>query len=413
MGSKLDKVLEIIKEGLEKAVDRKVAKKNMEAALKRARENKNQKVIRRRNNQDTKLDVKSEAEKEQMKAQKELENKMRNDKGFKDAAKRSNQEVRAKARSAKAKELIQNRGYDRAVQDETKGVPETVGTKKRSDKYINQMNRRKEAGTQKLIDKEGEFKKSLQERWEDLKKAMNNAGLGGPGSVKAGAVLPSVNTLVPKPGNNSNASKMKMPGVNQPSKKNPLKSIEQTQNKDIKDLKMKEAQSALKAKAPEMIKFEKNGQWSLQKDSADPKLAPKDRKVKELQSQIDAGTYKPDASKIAGAMLKPLKEGNKKLKKSGYKGYKVEDNVRRKAKNLGEETDIKAMSRIKEYGGSGPSAATREAAKAKKMSAKNEVKWTHEHPETGETVTVSMSPRKMKNYQKKMKALANEKKSKS
>jgi hypothetical protein len=41
-------------------------------------------------------------------------------------------------------------------------------------------------------------------------------------------------------------------------------------------------------------------------------LAPKEVKIKQLQSQIDAGTYKPDASKIAGAMLqhpdKPLKK---------------------------------------------------------------------------------------------------------
>lgn len=41
----------------------------------------------------------------------------------------------------------------------------------------------------------------------------------------------------------------------------------------------------------------------LTKDAADPKLAPKDVKVKALQGQIDAGTYKPDASKIAGKML--------------------------------------------------------------------------------------------------------------
>ena len=47
-----------------------------------------------------------------------------------------------------------------------------------------------------------------------------------------------------------------------------------------------------------------NGQWSLQKDSKDPKLAPKEVKIKELQSKIDNKTYKPDASKIAVKMLK-------------------------------------------------------------------------------------------------------------
>ena len=42
----------------------------------------------------------------------------------------------------------------------------------------------------------------------------------------------------------------------------------------------------------------------MEKDSADPKLAPKEVKVKQLQAQIDAGTYKPDAGKIADKMLK-------------------------------------------------------------------------------------------------------------
>lgn len=58
----------------------------------------------------------------------------------------------------------------------------------------------------------------------------------------------------------------------------------------------------------------KNGQWSLkdlEKASVDPKLAPKDAKVKELQSKIDSKTYKPDASKIADKMIshpkRPLK----------------------------------------------------------------------------------------------------------
>lgn len=57
--------------------------------------------------------------------------------------------------------------------------------------------------------------------------------------------------------------------------------------------------------------LDKNIAMPMNKDAANPKLAPKDVKVKKLQSQVDAGTYKPDASKIAGAMLqhpeKPLK----------------------------------------------------------------------------------------------------------
>lgn len=54
----------------------------------------------------------------------------------------------------------------------------------------------------------------------------------------------------------------------------------------------------------EELSCSENGQWSImEKDASDPKLAPKDAKVKQLQTQIDAGKYKPDASKIAGAML--------------------------------------------------------------------------------------------------------------
>jgi len=106
-------------------------------------------------------------------------------------------------------------------------------------------------------------------------------------------------------------------------------------------------------------------------------------------------------------MVKFEKNGQWSMEKSNYKGYTEADNVKRKANNLGEETGVKGMPRIKEYGGSGPSAASKAAAEAKKASAKNEVTWTHKHPETGESVTVSMTPRKLKNYQKKIKALSN------
>jgi hypothetical protein len=42
----------------------------------------------------------------------------------------------------------------------------------------------------------------------------------------------------------------------------------------------------------------------MEKDAANPALAPKEVKVKKLQAQIDAGTYKPDPKKIADKMLK-------------------------------------------------------------------------------------------------------------
>lgn len=97
---------------------------------------------------------------------------------------------------------------------------------------------------------------------EALEKTMSNSGLGGVGSVKAGAVLPNKTFKTQKIGHNSIASKVKIPSVTPQSKKDPVRSIQQIQNKDIKDLKMKEAQARF---GGGLIKFEKNGQWSLDK----------------------------------------------------------------------------------------------------------------------------------------------------
>lgn len=167
-------------------------------------------------------------------------------------------------------------------------------------------------------------KRTLRERLEEFKKAMKQGGLGGTGSVKGGAVLPSINKM-PKPGNNSQATKMGIPGLKQTTKKNPLKSAEQTQNKDIKDMRMKEAKATLQAKVPEMIKFEKNGQWSIEK--------------------------------------------------SGYKGYSNTDNAKRKAKNLSTDTGLSSMPRVKPYNiKMGNITATKQAAKDKAKSKKMPVK---------------------------------------
>lgn len=66
-------------------------------------------------------------------------------------------------------------------------------------------------------------------------------------------------------------------------------------------------------KKGEVCKIDKNGQWNLQKDAADPKLAPKEVKIKKLQQQIDSGTYKPDASKIADKILKQNEKPKQEL----------------------------------------------------------------------------------------------------
>lgn len=159
---------------------------------------------------------------------------------------------------------------------------------------------------------------------EELVKSMNNAGIGGPGAVKRlGAILPSVKAVTTagkKTGNNSSTPSL---GIKQPSKKNPIKQAEQIQNSDIKDRKMKEAKADMNV-GPEKLKLSKNGQWSIEK--------------------------------------------------SGYKGYTETDNIKRKKNNLSEDTGIHTMNRIKRYGGSGPSAASKEAADMKRKSKKNPVK---------------------------------------
>jgi len=167
-----------------------------------------------------------------------------------------------------------------------------------------------------------ELKDKLLKLKEGLAKAMKQGGIGGKGAVKLGAILPTIKsvTTAGKPGGNN--SKTPSLGITQPSKKNPVKQAEQIQNKDLKDIKMKDAQAQIKAQP--MVKFEKNGQWSIEK--------------------------------------------------SGYKGYKPEDNARRKANNTGEKTGIHTMDSVKQYGGSGVNAISREVKELKRKTRKNPVK---------------------------------------
>lgn len=78
---------------------------------------------------------------------------------------------------------------------------------------------------------------------EELLKALKEQVLP---SVKAPEVkLPSVKS-----------KQTKIPGVEQGSKKNPFKVLQQIKNKDVKDIKMKEAQEQLNIN-------KSTGQWSL------------------------------------------------------------------------------------------------------------------------------------------------------
>lgn len=337
------------------------------------------KVKRRRSGEtkDIKVDTKGV---EDRKTQKRMENKLRNDKTFRDKALRSNKRDATKERKQRVTDKWQGRNYDRAVKDAS-NMSETVGTKKRGAEFINQMTRRKEAGDRKLMNKETKMKKSLREKLEDLKKGMRNGGLGGPGSVKAGAVAPSVTNNAPKPGNNSLSSKMGMPGTKQASKKNPIKSAEQIQNKDIKDLKMKEAQAALKAKNPQMVvKFEKNGQWSMVKMEQASSMNYDDASDRVIDGSTvnqvhDRGTDVNIASvDRPGATIHKSNYGPKKM---GL--YSEADNIKRKESRTSEvREDVGQNKAVRQYTsapmGSAKSQANREAARDKAKSKKNPVK---------------------------------------
>lgn len=232
---------------------------------------------------------------------------------------------------------------------------------------------------------------------EELEKSMKNSGLGGPGSVKAGAVLPSLKpvTSAGKPtGNNSATPSI---GISQPSKKDPMKQAQQIQNKDIKDIKMKEAQSAMKG--AEMIKFDDNGQWSIDKADDYKTRETAVPGVSEMGIEARRGTGKPALEtgyhrvtspekhkEMARQMareqieqtkrIKPklVKEEDSEIEKSGYEGYTESDNARRKMNNLSDESGIHSMNRIKRYGGSGPNAVAREVTEMKRKSKNNPVK---------------------------------------
>jgi hypothetical protein len=202
----------------------------------------------------------------------------------------------------------------------------------------------------------------------DLEKGMDNSGLGGVGSVKAGAVKPSISKM-PKPGNNSPTLSV---NVSQPSKKNPMKQAEQTQNKDIKDVKMKEAQAHMKG--PTMVKFEKNGQWSLNKMESATNISYDDSSDKVVNgATVNQAAHRGADINIANKQPSEVTKGDFDGRDHS-KGSKDEANMaQRKAKNL-EGTGIHAIPHIKKWGKKGASAVNDEVKKLKSKSKKNPVK---------------------------------------
>ena len=238
---------------------------------------------------------------------------------------------------------------------------------------------------------------------EKLEKTMKNGGLGGAGSVKMdGAVMPTRNTLS-QLGHNSAASKIKIPSVAQSSKKNPIKSAQQIHNKDIKDIKMKEAQREL----AEVVKTLPNGQWKLVKtdngakenveifsksiEESKPKTVVRKLK-KSLEERLEIlekrcwKGYEPTPGKKAydEGSCRPIKKKEcecddcecDSVEKSKYPGvYDINDNARRKANNVdAEESPIQSMKRVKKYGAGGPSKLDDTVKELRSKSKKQPVK---------------------------------------
>ena len=125
-----------------------------------------------------------------------------------------------------------------------------------------------------------------------------------------------------------------------------------------------------------------------------------------VPEKLNRGRHTVDSKKLADWNKRKKMKKSDDIEKSNYKGYTTADNVKRKAKNIitDKNTGIQSMNRTKKYGGSGPSAAQKEANNMKRKSAANPVKYTHKHPETGEMVTKEFKNAKaMNQYIKQLK----------
>lgn len=148
--------------------------------------------------------------------------------------------------------------------------------------------------------------KSLQEAKAELEKNMNCAPGSEQNMDKAEGKKKKMPAMPPKiesedhPPKLSEAGAMKLVKEDEPHKDDPKH-----------EEKEQKIASKIKAEASDLMDMHKeelmcsaNGQWSLKKDAANPKLAPKEVKIKELQTKIDSGKYKVPASKIADKMVK-------------------------------------------------------------------------------------------------------------
>ena len=121
----------------------------------------------------------------------------------------------------------------------------------------------------------------------------------------------------------------KLPGLAAQSKKNPVKVIEQIKNKDIKDQKMKEAQSNLKIN-------KSTGQWSLDKSEQ----SEIDKGTKEEREHL--GTLKQIAEDAKSNKLKPMDHYLKNIAKEHIS--KIKDYYSRLERMESEVNKVESLS---------------------------------------------------------------------
>lgn len=121
----------------------------------------------------------------------------------------------------------------------------------------------------------------LLEKLHEIKKSLK------PGTVAGGRNMPTIKTPMDNgPKINAKDGAQKLKGIAQGSKVNPVKSAEQTQNKDIKDMKMKEAQQALKVKPLAMTKGDDDFSFPYGVNSHEEKLAHINKVAGKLKSNL-------------------------------------------------------------------------------------------------------------------------------
>ncbi len=165
-------------------------------------------------------------------------------------------------------------------------------------------------------------------------------------NIQSNSVLPSIKQSKLEGVKAPSSGSTKLPGMSPGNKKSPIKQAEQIQNKDIKDMKMREAREALNVN-------KSTGQWSIEKKA--PKGVDSDKHERCVMDVKDKGHNVGSARAICTSAMKKeekpidtyhihqgsaritskpltIKEidekhgGVKKLEGAGYRLHQVKDN---------------------------------------------------------------------------------------